>query len=465
MRKNTTVMRLVCAVIAVAVLGACAKPVERAATVKQTIRIGVLGGYATFEENIRSYYTEIFENKYPNAKVEIVGALDKFAIETAQKPIDRIGAMLQLLTSDNPPDVVVIEDLSTLPEYIQANALVSIEPYLANDNIDLNAFIPNVVNAIKSTADDGKLYGLTPMFSSYALFYNKKIFEEAGIAVPTDNMTWDQVLALGTQLNKGKGKDAQIGFAFNYGNSTILLQDATVYTRSLGMRFYDEEATRMTINTPEWQEVFSTLIDWKKKQPNLAVNADLFKLGKLAMVIQPFQYVAEMVAFNEAVQRAEKGKPIDWDVVTVPTHESGSAGLELFVGGLMAINAKAQNMDGAWDFIRFILSPEWIKLKSRSIYGISSLSEFAKPKEGVQYNLPAFYKVPFYVSPSQEALVRTYPTINDVIAIGQPRLEEVAKGKKTLKKALAEWETSGNKLIKKIRELKEQQDVQSKEEQ
>ena len=130
----------------------------------------------------------------------------------------------------------------------------------------------------------------------------------------------------------------------------------------------------------------------------------------------------------------------------------GNIGLNKLAG----INAKAQNPDDAWEFIKFMNGEKSAKFKSRSTYEMSSLTSFVKIKEGMDpVNIDAFTKVkPVPVSQSalkDQELFRTKPNLNMVNELGNQAYMKVIQGTKTVKEALEEWQNRGNDLLQKIK--------------
>lgn len=59
---------------------------------------------------------------------------------------------------------------------------------------------------------DGKNYAVPKDFDTNALWYNKDLFDQAGVEYPTDDMTYDDLVALATEL-KDKLPDGVYPFA------------------------------------------------------------------------------------------------------------------------------------------------------------------------------------------------------------------------------------------------------------
>ena len=95
------------------------------------------------------------------------------------------------LGSPQPPDVFFNWGGGNLKEYVDAGKVEDLTPLLDGNPELKGSFIPSVLDAAKI---DGKFYGI-PMrgVQPVALFYNKKLFSEAGVQPP---QTWDDLLKL-----------------------------------------------------------------------------------------------------------------------------------------------------------------------------------------------------------------------------------------------------------------------------
>lgn len=58
-----------------------------------------------------------------------------------------------------------------------------------------------MLNGVRALGQ-GHLFALAPTFSASVLYYNKGIFDKAGVAYPTDGMTWDELFALAGKVTK-----------------------------------------------------------------------------------------------------------------------------------------------------------------------------------------------------------------------------------------------------------------------
>jgi multiple sugar transport system substrate-binding protein len=459
----------------ISLLAACSKSGESSSAERHVLRVGTLYGGPQDEQYFRQQYTDSYELNHDNIDIEIVSAINyndqRFNQPKPgeqQKQPDPYEELKKMMTGDNPVDVIVV-DYNYLRRMVQDNMLKQLDPLIQQDKFDLTDYVPTVMDGLKSVGDDN-LYALTPTFSSSALYFNKKLFHDAGVEVPTDGMMWQDVFNLAARVATGTGKDRKYGFSFNRWPSDPF-SDTQVYAQPLQLKTFDDKGEKMTVNTPEWERVWTTVAKLYKDKtvPNTQeiqqnpqdqkavynpYNGDLFMNGQVAMVIGEYGYINDITTANDNADKIEGFQKLDWDVVTVPQFpEKAGVGGNIFLSSLMGINAKAQNSDDAWDFIKFLNGRAWAKLKSRSMYEMTARKEFLKPRDGVTFNMDAFTKlkpVPPQTT-DQEKIYRDMPNIWQVQNLAQPLFQEVIKGTKTSKEALAEWETKGNDMLKQIK--------------
>lgn len=70
------------------------------------------------------------------------------------------------------------------------------------DGIDAAKFSPG---ALTSWRRDGKLYGVPTLANTYGFFYNKSLFDKAGVPVPKPGWTYDQMFAAAAKLTGKNG--------------------------------------------------------------------------------------------------------------------------------------------------------------------------------------------------------------------------------------------------------------------
>jgi len=479
MKKTKTLSRMLSAALAatlgLSVLAACSQQSSSQGgdtDTERVLRIATMQGYGSEDEWFRSQYTELFEFANPNIKIEIVPAVDysqiRYNSEQPQEQPNPKEELKKMMQGDNPPDLVMI-DLSVLPELVNENLLMPLDPLIAADKFDTSKIVPSVIEGIKEAAPDGKIYALAPLFSSSALFYNKKLFQEAGVPFPQDNMTWEEMFNLARQLSRGEGEERKYGFSFTTYQGSDPFWDMQVYTQPLQLSYYDQSGDKMAVDSDSWEQVWKTIAELRELevipgQPNYEEMAqreiigpfdwDHFLSGRVAMAISHYYYINDLINANRQAEVDENYEGVEWDVVTVPVHpEYPGIGGSISLQAMMGINAKAQNEDDAWEFLKFLNGDDWARLKSRSQSMLVSNVDYLQPKEGLDYNISAFYQLkPAPAVMEDSSMWLRYPNLYMVQSIGQQKFQEVLKGEKEVRQALQEWQTEGDAMLAQMRE-------------
>ncbi|MEK8129782.1 extracellular solute-binding protein [Paenibacillus filicis] len=474
-RLKQTMLATLSVGLMVPVLQACTKTSNTDDKSEKVLRIATTMYAGPGDEYFRQRFTELYEFANKNVKIEIIPTMDDRYMygfgrpDPNEKQKDPAEKLKELMTGDNPPDVVMF-GYEQLPDLIGDNLLAQLDPMITSSKFDTADIVPAVLDGIKK-AGDGKIYGLSPTFSSSAVIYNKKMFDEAGVTYPTDKMTWQEVFDLARRLAKGEGQERKYGFSFSTYNTGGDIYYATQpYSMPLQLNTFDDKAEKMTVNTDQWENVWKTLIQLKTEKL-LPEPLDMSKMqmqgpedynpfqhddflsGRTAMAIVHY---GDLDRINNAMKNGQNVKgftPFDWDVVTLPIHqEAPDVGAYIGMESVMGVNAKSANAAEAWKYIQFINGEDWAKLKASSNYNIVSRQKYIKKKDGMDYNMKAFTTLLPAPMSDDNKLYRTNQNLYQVNNIGARLFQEAADGKKSVRDALKQWETEGNQMLQKIKE-------------
>lgn len=102
-------------------------------------------------------------------------------------------------------------------KYADGDVLMDISDRIKEDNVDTGKYPEALVELYNV---DGKQYAIPKDFDTIGVWYNKKIFDEAGVPYPTDDWTWDDMADIAKQLTRSDGSvygisagyDTQTGF-------------------------------------------------------------------------------------------------------------------------------------------------------------------------------------------------------------------------------------------------------------
>jgi multiple sugar transport system substrate-binding protein len=277
-----------------------------------------------------------FEDANPGTHVEIISlpwgqAFEKFAT---------------MVSAGDTPDVVEMPD-RWLSLYANNGMLESLEPYLAKWEYtkDLNDRALQMGRYVKNTA-----YALPYGFYLRALFYNKKLFQQAGIAAPPKTLDEFQEAAKKVSALPGKS-----GYCLRGGPGGLNGWVMFGATADGSNTFFKEDGTS-TFADPGFVKGFTFLTDIYKNgyAPKDSVNWGFneivsgFYSGTCAMLDQdPDALIAV----------AERMNKDDYDVVPMPKGEAGKAFPTLGYGSWSMFSTSKQK-DLAWKLIATLEGPE-----------------------------------------------------------------------------------------------------------
>lgn len=98
-------------------------------------------------------------------------------------------ALLTSIASGTEPDVYYV-DIFWWLELATNGVLLPLDEQMATTNTKREDFIPALIDAFTY---EGKTYGIAKDFNTLGMFYNKELFDKAGIAYPTDDWTWTEL--------------------------------------------------------------------------------------------------------------------------------------------------------------------------------------------------------------------------------------------------------------------------------
>jgi len=94
------------------------------------------------------------------------------------------------------PDVLFLSPVVT---YAGQGVLEPLDPFIKASGYDTSDYWPSLLDFGKLK---GTIYGLPRDIGIEVLYYNKDIFDEAGVSYPTNFWTWDDLKAAAKQLSK-----------------------------------------------------------------------------------------------------------------------------------------------------------------------------------------------------------------------------------------------------------------------
>jgi len=326
--------------------GASAPAASGGASAPASASTGYTGPATTIEYSIWGDPTEL---KNQQAIVDAFHAAEpNITVKVTVSDWDTYWDKLQTgLAGGAAPDVFAM-DGPLFPDYASRDVLLDLSPYIQADGYDLTTLDANAVKDF--TMPDGSQLGLPRDLNTIALFYNKDMFDKAGIPYPDDTWDWAKLSEVAKQLTldtNGDGKTDQWGL---YTETT----DMENYWSSLvwqnGGDILAPDGKTTVLDTPQASGGIQRLQDliWKEKvvpDPALFVETgDAFEQGKAAMEING----SWLVATDEAAG-------LNFGIAPLPKGPAGAATSVNPTGAVVSKGTKSP--DAAWAFVKYLSSP------------------------------------------------------------------------------------------------------------
>lgn len=190
--------------------------------------------------------------------------------------------LLTAAAAHNAPDVFLWWNY---PQLLSEEIIIPLDEYVGT-LIDESLYYPEI---FESSRVNGVLYSVPNIPTTRAVFYNKDLFDAAGVAYPTDDWTWDDFVEIAIKLTDKDKR--QYGFVTEYNNSYNVQQ--FVWTN--GGDFISEDGLSVdgytnspaTVEAVQW---YADLAGKHKVSPSPSSSTtmggatEMFKTGKVAMI-------------------------------------------------------------------------------------------------------------------------------------------------------------------------------------
>lgn len=287
------------------------------------------------EEYYISKIVDAFEMTHPGIEIEL-HIMENYIYDDKIKDV---------VKSEEQVDLFGIRGVTKIVDYQKEGLLLELNDYLARSPLDTTAY----GNMFGTYTIDDRYYGLPTRCTCWVLYYNKDLFDEAGIAYP-EQMTWDEYASLAKRLTNDKtGEDKVWGGYF----ADWCYQYAGVQRKNY---LYDDDIS----DTLEGLQMLNRFYNIDKSHAPLAEvmqtsdgYLQFFEDGNVAMMPQG-EWVAGLIM--EDVQNGRK--TADWDVAPMPVFEGqdpySTWGQYQFAG----IASESRHPEEAFEFLSWLCGEE-----------------------------------------------------------------------------------------------------------
>ncbi|MBL4954639.1 sugar ABC transporter substrate-binding protein [Neobacillus sp. OS1-32] len=271
-----------------------------------------------------------FNEKYPNIKVK-----------TEITPYGQYFQKLETAATGGAlPDVLWMNG-AHVQQYAEGKVIIPLNDLVKKDDYSLDNYPKSLVDLY--TVND-QVYGIPKDYDTIGLWYNKKIFDDAGVAYPDESWDWNKLKEVAKKLtNKDKGI---WGFA-----STLMNQEGYYnFIWQNGGEIVSADGKTAGFDKPETIEALKFDVSFIKEglsptqaQMTETAASELFSSGKIAMM------------FDGPWMVPEYKKNPDINVAVLPKGKQRAVSIH---GLANVIAANTKHKDAAWKFVQFLGSKD-----------------------------------------------------------------------------------------------------------
>jgi multiple sugar transport system substrate-binding protein len=299
------------------------------------------------------------------------------------------------------------------------------------------------------TDETGQKYYAVPVtFDCDMLYYNKNMFDAAGLKYPTDNWTYDDMVDAAVKLHKKEGNNVtQYGLTFGWLPWLVFIEanGGTVWDKD---QFY----TKSTADSPEAIGGIQFMADLYHQyqvvaKPGTAPQVgNLFKAGLAAMMVTGGSWSIQ--DYNKSITKFK------WDVAMPPTNAKSPKKMRPSVGqdNIFIMFKITKDRDATWAFMKELALTEEAQATLATDLETPAMKKVAEgkykkevlsPPNGPENGFKVLEAMEKYTRPVQNGLV-----LEDVwFDVGNKTFDGVWRGTKTPEAACKEFANACNELL------------------
>jgi len=294
---------------------------------------------------------------------QIQTLFDRYTTETGIKVIVNAPVenpkVIAGLSGNEPPDLLITGGPDSVGSWARESLLTSLDDLLQTGKIDMN----DIANGAKGQCVyQGQSYCLPWGTDTYALFWNKDLFEAAGLDPDTPPATMEELANYAKKLTvtDASGAITQVGFIPDFSWSHLDL-----YASMMGGSWYSPDGTQVLftsdpiVDALKWEQQFycdnnaDEVTRFSSSFGGYASPDNGFYAGKIAMMVEG--------EWQPGPNYIQKYKPeLFYDVAPFPppAAEPKNARTSMVTGSVAMIPSGAKNIDASFDLLAWIMKPE-----------------------------------------------------------------------------------------------------------
>jgi multiple sugar transport system substrate-binding protein len=262
------------------------------------------------------------------------------------------------------PSDLSIGDPGYFGRYAHKGFYLALEPYVERDQVSLDNWFDVTIDDCRydnttGIVGRGPLFGMPGTYVGMVLYYNKDLFDAAGVAYPDDS--WDRndlfeaarALTLDSQGNNGGSPNFDPENLVQWGVNMIGAYGIATTVWNNGGELISPDQTQCMLTEPATQEMFEWLASLLHEHHVHPTPAQLegvpnpFQVGRVAMTIDGtwnIDYYADNLEFG-------------WNIAPIPMGTAGVDRVTYAGTNTLHIFKDSAHLEEAWDMLQFMVGP------------------------------------------------------------------------------------------------------------
>ncbi|MDR2738898.1 MAG: sugar ABC transporter substrate-binding protein [Treponema sp.] len=297
--------------------------------------------WAIWDYDLTVYYKPLidaYQAKNPQVKIETVdlGSADYMTVLGTQ------------LSGGADLDVVCVKDIPGYANLVRQNRLEPLSSYIKAKGIDTSLY----GGTTEQIAVNGEVYALPFRSDFWLIFYNKDLFDAAGVPYPSNDITLDEYDALARKVTSGSGANKTYGAHYHTWRSAVQLFGILDGKNTIVDGTYD-------FLTPYYERVIKEQNDgivqsYAALKTSGTHYSGAFFNNQIAMMNMGTWFIATQIDKVKTGESLSK----NWGLAKYPHPTGVPAGTTLGTITSIAVNRNSAKKDAALDFMRFVSGPE-----------------------------------------------------------------------------------------------------------
>ncbi|AET61065.1 family 1 extracellular solute-binding protein [Paenibacillus terrae HPL-003] len=315
--------------------------------------------------------------------------------------------------------------------------VVPLQSFIEQENYNLNDFFPNLLDL--GRGPDGQVYSLPMQVTEPIMYINNNLLRASNLDPKNPPKTWDEL----REAAKKMTHDDQYGVYFEYAASGNWMFQTMLGTAHGNMMKDSKQVGFNSVEGRKALQYWVDLVNTDKSMPLLTTTQaeQSFLAGKVGIYI----------ASSSRIAKYSAQKSIELSTAVFPSLDGNYRQVPIGGAGVMMLAKDNKKQQAAWDFIKFLASPESMTIYAKGTGSMVSRESALEKPEWMQTFLMdnPLSKTP-YEQVKDAVPWNSFPGTDPVKlnTVLQDNITAAINQQKTVEDALRDAEAQANELLK-----------------